>query len=40
LGQCGKFEFDVVIDREPMKMLKDSGGTRFRCEEGHKTKRK
>jgi len=23
MGQCGKFEFDTLVDREPMKMLKD-----------------
>ena len=23
MGQCGKFEFNALVDREPMKMLKD-----------------
>ena len=25
LSQCGKFEFNALVDREPMKMLKDGG---------------
>ena len=25
MSQCGKFEIDALVDREPMKMLKDGG---------------
>ena len=25
MSQCGKFEFNALVDREPMKMLKDGG---------------
>ena len=25
MSQCGKFEFNVLVNREPMKMLKDGG---------------
>ena len=25
ISQCGKFEIDALVDREPMKMLKDGG---------------
>jgi len=24
MGQCGKYDFNALVDREPMKMLKDS----------------
>ena len=25
MSQCGKFEINALVDREPMKMLKDGG---------------
>ena len=25
LSQCGKFEFNALVNMEPMKMLKDGG---------------
>ena len=25
MSQCGKFEVDALVDREPMKILKDGG---------------
>jgi len=25
MSDCGKFEINVLVDREPMKMLKDGG---------------
>jgi len=25
MSQCGKFEFNVLVDKEPIKMLKDGG---------------